>query len=57
MNNDTVTSTLTSDDAKKVDLEYRQQSEDTQALERLIGTYESYGTFNIVRPKLSKDVS
>lgn len=55
MRTDTITSIIDLQDVLNAEAEYQYQSEDILALERLIGTYETYGAWSSGKPKLSKD--
>lgn len=56
MKTDTVTSEVTLQDVEITEAEYLHQSETDRALDRLIGTYETYGAWTSGKPNFSKGV-
>lgn len=53
----TIESTITETEIVMAEVAYESNIEAIEALERLIGTYETYGNFVIVRPEFSKKVA
>ena len=57
MRTDTVTASITFDEIWQAEYEYNKHQDELAELERIIGTYETYGAICNIKPALSKHMT
>lgn len=57
MRTDTITASITLEEIWQAEYNYQKKIDELAELERILGTYETYGAYSNVKPALSKDMN